>query len=128
MEAQLARLARKDEQQIPVLEIQGDRGFWVSMQWTIIGVFQSHLGRMYAVPNRTINRGAEHLALFELPHLTVSDHNSMDALISRKKILVAIRSLRAPKTPDSDDLPAEFYHRYVDTVADKLLGVYHKAF
>ncbi|KAJ1081969.1 hypothetical protein NDU88_002141 [Pleurodeles waltl] len=52
---------------------------------------------------------------------------TLDASITREEILAAIRSLKNAKTPGSDGMPAEFYHRYADTIADSLLEVYKEA-
>ncbi|KAJ1110650.1 hypothetical protein NDU88_007998 [Pleurodeles waltl] len=62
-----------------------------------------------------------------LPQLTQDAKDLLEAPIDREKIQEAIKHLKAEKAPDSIGLPAEFYQKYVDILAEKLLVIYEDA-
>lgn len=63
-----------------------------------------------------------------LPQLTESDRDFLEAPIKLEEISQAIRSMPSNKSPGLDGLPADFYRAFVDIISPILLEVYSDAF
>ncbi|KAJ1181588.1 hypothetical protein NDU88_006793 [Pleurodeles waltl] len=71
---------------------------------------------------------AAFLGKTDLPHLGVDERAALRAPITKEELLDMIQWQNPAKTLESDGLPAEFYHKYADADADKLVEVYQEVF
>lgn len=68
-----------------------------------------------------------YMALVDLPCLTDSTRERLDSLLTLKEIQLAVKSLKAGKTPGLDGFPAEFFKHYADDLLPKYRGMLLKA-
>ncbi|KAJ1213161.1 hypothetical protein NDU88_000800 [Pleurodeles waltl] len=100
----------------------------VYRQRAIKEVFYEHLCEMYTEQLCPSSEALEGFLLeVYLLSLDSDSRESLEAHLSKEEVLAAIRHLKPAKTPGSDGLPVEFYHRYAEDLADQLLVVYGEA-
>lgn len=63
--------------------------------------------------------------LFNLPVLSEKEKNWIEGVLTVKEVRYAINSLPMNKTPGRDGLRAEFYKKFIDSLAPMLLDVFH---
>ncbi|KAJ1189728.1 hypothetical protein NDU88_006470 [Pleurodeles waltl] len=88
-------------------------------------MFRDHLDRLYALPgDGPLEVGTTFLNGVILPQLVQAAKAQLEAPLDQEEMQEAIKQF---KTPGSDGLPAEFYQKYADILAKKLLAVYQEA-
>ncbi|KAJ1178101.1 hypothetical protein NDU88_003349 [Pleurodeles waltl] len=97
----------------------------VYTQQAIKEVFYEHLCKGYTEQLCQSSEALEgFLSEVQLPSLDPDSRESLDAQLSKGEEVPAVfQCLKPAKTPGSDGLPAEFYHRYAGGLADQLLEV-----
>lgn len=87
----------------------------------VAGEFRSFFASLYSsAASKSGEEMAEMLADIELPMLSQSQNEMLEAPITRDDIEDAISHLNPSKAPGSDGLPLEFYTTYAKTLVPRL--------
>ena len=97
-------------------------------QQDINSVFSSRLCITYGARVLPLSSEAPlYIQKAQLCQLTDEEAEELNEPITRDELLRAIRSLKPSKAPDRDGLPAVYYQKYSDQLAEKLLEVFIEA-
>lgn len=75
----------------------------------------------YLHPNEpSVDHIMHHLDSLDLPKISISEGQSLDRPFSNEEILEAVNQLKSFKASGPDGIPAEFFHKFWDTIKDDI--------
>ena len=124
----LARMITPEIGGSPITMLKTKEGVTVYTQEAINDTFYQYYQDLYKAPRELAAEVYDiYLDRVRLTQLPAKHREELGGPITLPEIKSVIQSMANNKTPGNDGLPVEFYKRYTDLLAPRLLAVYEEA-